>query len=211
MAVVYEEIEKLHHTIEPIVTIQTHSKERVAMLKEAVTTLDKIHEWSKKHPKAPVVVPKKDWIALQNTRVQLRIKVQSREKLAKDAERALASYRQLFSSLESVIQLHGSPSIGEIGQLRNQEEINNEVQAFIETYRQVTHTGDMPISRENIKCYIIEPVRLYTKLGALNNHIHVKRTTLLLDALEFLHQHDEGKASHRSLPSQQNTTYGVLT
>lgn len=68
MAVVYEEMEKLHHTIAPIVAIQTHSKERVSMLKEAMTALDKIHEWSENYPKALTVVPRKDWIAMQNTR-----------------------------------------------------------------------------------------------------------------------------------------------
>lgn len=68
-AVVYEEMEKMHHTIAPTVAIQTHSKERVSMLKEAMTTLDKIHEWSEKYPEALVVVPMKDWIAMQNTRV----------------------------------------------------------------------------------------------------------------------------------------------
>jgi len=114
MAIVYEEMAKLHHTIAPIVAIQTHSKERVAMLKEVMIALDKIHEWYEKYPEAPIVVPKKAWIAMQNTRVQLRIKVQSREKLVKDAERVLASYMKLFSNLESVIQLHGSPSIGKI-------------------------------------------------------------------------------------------------
>jgi len=80
MVVVYEEMEKLHHTIAPIVVIKTHSKERVAMLKEAMTNLDRIHEWSEKYPKAPVVVPRKDWIAMKNTRVLLHIKVQSRKK-----------------------------------------------------------------------------------------------------------------------------------
>ena len=111
---------------------------------------------------------------MQNTRVQLRIKVQSREKLAKDAERVLASYRQLFSNLELVIQLYGPPSIGEIGHVKNQEEIKNEVREFVETYRQAACTGDMPITIENIKCFVVEPVRLYTMLGTLNNHVHAK-------------------------------------
>ena len=75
MAVVYEEMEKQHHTIAPIVTIQTHSKERVAMLKEAMTTLDKIHEWYEKYPEAPARIsgssfvskcsPEKNWLKMQ--------------------------------------------------------------------------------------------------------------------------------------------------
>lgn len=34
--------------------------------------------------------------------------------------------------------------------------------------------GDMPITRENIKLYIVELVRLYTKLRTLTNHVHAK-------------------------------------
>lgn len=67
------------------------------------------------------------------------------------------------------------------------------MQEFMETYRQVAHIGYLPISRENIKHYIVEPVWLYTKLGTLNNHIRAKQNTLILDALECLHQHDEGQ------------------
>lgn len=105
MAVVYEVMEKLHHTIAPIVAIQTHTKERVSMFKEAMTALDRIHEWCEKYLEAPAVVPRKYWIAMQNTRVKIRIKVQSKDKLDKYVERVMASYRQLFSSLESMIQL----------------------------------------------------------------------------------------------------------
>lgn len=53
--------------------------------------------------------------------------------------------------------------------------------------------GDMMISRENIKRYIVEPVRLYTKFGTLNNHTHAKWNTLVPDAWECLHQRDEGQ------------------
>jgi len=137
--------------------------------------------------------------------------VQSREKLVKYVERVLDSYRQLFNSLESVIQLHGSPSIGEIGQVKNQEEINNEVQAFVETYRQVTCTGDMLVSVENIKRYIVEPVRPYTKLGTLNNHIHAKQNTLILDALELLHRHDEGQPPISPIVVEYNIWCTYLT
>lgn len=48
MTIVYEEMENPHHTIAPIVAIQTHTKERFAMLKETMTALDKIHEWFEK-------------------------------------------------------------------------------------------------------------------------------------------------------------------
>jgi len=43
MVVVYEEISKMHHIVAPMVIIQVHTKERVAILKEAMTTLYKIH------------------------------------------------------------------------------------------------------------------------------------------------------------------------
>jgi len=118
MAVVYKEMSKLHDTVAPFMAIQSHTKERVAMLKEAMNALDRIHEWSFKYPGAPMVVPKNDWITMKNTKVQLHIKVQSKDKLTKDVERVHASYRHLFSSLESTIQRHGVPLIGEVRQVR---------------------------------------------------------------------------------------------
>jgi len=45
--------------------------------------------------------------------------------------------------------------------------------------------------RENIKHYVVERVRLYTNLRTLNNHVIAKWNILLLDALKFLHRHDE--------------------
>lgn len=46
MVVVYKEMSKLHHIVASMMAIQAHTKERVSMLKEAMTTLDRIHEWS---------------------------------------------------------------------------------------------------------------------------------------------------------------------
>jgi len=85
------------------------------MLREVITSLDNIHERSTKYPGALVVFPKKDWITMQNAKVELCIKIQSKYKLAKEVEKVLASYRHLFSGLESMIENHGFPSIREIG------------------------------------------------------------------------------------------------
>lgn len=95
--------------------------------------------------------------------------------------------------------------------MKHQEEINNEVHAFVETYRQAAHMGDMLITREIINRCVVEPVRLYTKLGTLNNHIHAKRNTLLLDALERLHQHDEGQPQIFPIAAEYNIWCTHLT
>lgn len=70
---------------------------------------------------------------------------------------------------------------------------------------------DMSISRENIKNYIVELLRLYTKLGTLNNHIHVKYNTLLPDALECLHRQDEGQPQISPIAEKYNICHTYLT
>jgi len=50
---------------------------------------------------------------------------------------------------------------------------------------------DMLITKENITRYVVEPVRIYTKLVTLNRQVHAKWSTLILDALKCLHRHDE--------------------
>jgi len=86
----------------------------------------------------------------------------------------LASYRHLFCGLESIIEIHGVLSIGEIWQVRKQEDISQEVQAFVNTYRQVAHLDDLLITKDNITLYMVEPVRLYTKLVTLGNQVNAK-------------------------------------
>lgn len=75
MVVLYEEMAKMHHNMAPNVTIQTHSKEMVSMLRDAMTTLGKIDKWYEKYPEALAMVPRKDWITMKNSMVQLCIKV----------------------------------------------------------------------------------------------------------------------------------------
>lgn len=89
--------------------------------------------------------------------------------------------------------------------------LNNEVQAFIETYRRAARVRDILISKENIKRYIVEPMRIYTKLGTLNNHIHAKQNTLLSDALECLHRHDEGQPQISPIAAEYNIWRAYLT
>lgn len=76
--------------------------------------------------------------------------------------------------------------IGEVGQVRKHEEITSEVHALIKTFKEATHTKDMPVTKENITRYVVEPMRIYTKLVTLDNQVHAKRSTLIPDALECL-------------------------
>lgn len=105
------------------------------MLKKVVIVLDKIHEWSIKYTGSLAVVPYKDWITMKNRKVQLFIKIQSKKKLDKDVERVSTSYRHLFSGVESMIQLHGVPSIRQVRKVRKQKAISMEVEVFIDTYK----------------------------------------------------------------------------
>ena len=103
-----------------------------------------------------------------------------------------------------MIQLHGVPSIGEIRHVRKQDEISKEVQAFVETYKQKAHKKDMPITKENIMHYVVEPVRIYTKSITFNNQVHAKRSTLIPDALKCLHWHDEDQPQITSIAVEYN-------
>lgn len=181
------------------------------MLKEVVIALEKIHEWSIKYPGELAVVLKKYWITMKDTKVQLHIKIRSKEKLTKDVDRVLASYRHLFNGLKPMIQIHGVPSIEEVRQVRKQEDMSREVQDFFDTYKQVAHAEDMPITKENIMCYVVEPIRIYTKLVTLNNQVNAKWTTLILDALECLYKHDEDQSQITPITTKYNLWCTYLT
>lgn len=96
-----------------------------------------------------------------------------------------------MSGLESVIENDRVPSFGAVEPVRKQEGISQEVQAFVDNYRQATDSDDLQVTKENITRYAVEPVRMHTKLMTLANQVKGKRSTLILDALKCLHKHDE--------------------
>lgn len=46
-------------------------------------------------------------------------------------------------------------------------------------------------TKETIVHYMVELMRTYTKMVTLSNPIKVKKNTLILDALDYLHRHEE--------------------
>lgn len=94
---------------------------------------------------------------------ELYIKIQSKEKLAKDEDMVLVSYRYPFCILESMIEIHRVPSIEEVEHVRKWEDISREEQAFADTYKHASLVEDLSITKENIIRYIMDSVRMYTK------------------------------------------------
>ena len=72
-------------------------------------------EWENKYPQAPDAFPRKDWIHIQNNKVQIRMKVQSKEKLFKDLEKVMTAYKHFISGIDSMAELHHIPSLGTLG------------------------------------------------------------------------------------------------
>lgn len=84
-------------------------------------------------------------------------------------DRVLASYKHLFNGLDSMIKIHGVLTIKEVGHVRKHEYISQEVQAFIDTHTHATLVDGLTVTKENITHYMVESVRMYTKLVILSN------------------------------------------
>lgn len=112
MVVIYEEMLMLHHTIYYFLTIQTDPKEKTTMLKQVIRVINNIHEWNKKYIGALETIPTKYWITAQNDKADIKVNIQSWDKLRRDVDRSLASYKHLLSVLEYVIEVHRVPPSG---------------------------------------------------------------------------------------------------
>lgn len=170
------------------------------MLKQVTMTINNIHKWTNKYLGAPTILPTKCWITDQNDKVHIHIKFQSWDKLARDVDMVLASYRRLLSGLEYVIEVHRVPSIVAIREMRRQEEVLHDIQEFCNPFRQHSTTDNLQVMKETITQYVAEPMRIDTKFFTLSNHIKVKKSTLILDALKFLHRHDEEQQKVVTVP-----------
>ena len=95
------------------------------------------------------------------------MRIQSRDKLAKDVEKVLSTYNHLLSGLDSMIEIHHTHTIRTLGATKGREEVLQEIHAFLDPIQQASNLSDLQVNKENITQYIVEPVRIYTKLATL--------------------------------------------
>ena len=117
--------------------------------------MDRMIEWKNRYPQAPETFPKKYWIHTQNDKVQIRIKVQSKEKLFKYLEKVMTAYENLISDIDSMAELHHIPSLSTLGKEKTWEQVNQEIQAFLQPIRQVAATPDLLASQENLVKFVV--------------------------------------------------------
>ena len=112
MRQVYVEMFTIKQTFAPLVRAQTKTKQKHEQLKEALAALDRMMDWTVRYPQAPEHFPKKDWIHTQDAKVQIRMKMQSKDKLSKDLDKVMAAYEHLISGIDSMHLLHHITSLG---------------------------------------------------------------------------------------------------
>ena len=81
MRQVYGEMFTIKQTVTPLVRAQAETKQKHEQLKEALTSLDRMMDWTTRYPQAPEHVPKKYWIHMQDAKIQIRMKIQSKDKI----------------------------------------------------------------------------------------------------------------------------------
>ena len=116
MRQVYEEMFTIKKIVSPLIRAQAETKKRNEKLKEASIALDRMLESTNRYPQALETFPRKYWICTQNDKVQLRMKVPSKENLLKDLEKVMTTYENLISGIESMARLHHIPSLGTLGE-----------------------------------------------------------------------------------------------
>ena len=70
----------------------------------------------------------------------------------------MSAYQHLISGIESMDELHHIPSLGTLGEEKTWEQVNQEIQAFLQPIRQVATTSDLLASQENLVKFVVTPV-----------------------------------------------------
>ena len=131
MRQVYGEIFTIKQTIAPLVRSQKETKQKHGQPKEASTALDRMMDWTAWYPRAPEHLPKKDWIHTQDAKFQIRMKMQSKDKLSKDLDKVMSAYEHLISDIDSMHILHHIPSLGALDEGKTWEQLDQQIQSFL--------------------------------------------------------------------------------
>lgn len=107
-----------------------------------------------------------------------------------------------------MIKVHKVHFFGLVNGVRLQEKVLQEIQAFLNPFKQAATMEKFQVMKETITQYVVEPIRIYTKLMTLSNWIKVKKNTLLSDALELL-KDMEMSNNIRLSTLQRTTSFGI--
>ena len=89
--------------------------------------MDRMMDWTVQYPQAPEHFPKKDWIHTHDAKVQIRMKMQSKDKLSKDLDKVMAAYEHLINDIDSMHILHHIPSLGALDEGKAWEQVDQEI------------------------------------------------------------------------------------
>ena len=103
-------------------------------------------DWIAWYPQAPEHLARKDWIHTQDAKVQIRMKMQSKDKLSKDLDKVMSAYEHLISGIDSMHTLHHIPLLGALDEAKTWDQLDQEIQSFLQPIRQAVVTPDLAAS-----------------------------------------------------------------
>ena len=137
MRQVYGEMFTIKQTVAPLARARAETRQRHEQLREASQALDRMMGWTIQYPQAPESLRKRDWIHTQDAKVQLRMAIQSRDKLSKDLDKVMPLYDHLISGIDSMHTLHHIPSLGALDKEKTWEQVDQDIQSFLQPIKQV--------------------------------------------------------------------------
>ena len=129
------------------------------------------------------------------------MKIQSKDKLTKDLDKVVFAYNHLISGIDSMNALHHIPSLGALDETKDWEQVNQEIQSFLQPLRQAAAAPEFEASQENLNRLLVTPVQIYTKLASLSIQMSQKKETLIPNALECTHRLKEETSLVSPIPA----------
>ena len=74
------------------------------------------------------------------------MKMQSKDKLSKDLDKVMSSYDHLISGINSMHTLHHIHSVGELDEGKTWEQVDQEIQSFLQPIKQAAAAPEVAAS-----------------------------------------------------------------
>ena len=101
--------------------------------------------------------------------------MQSKDKMAKDLDKVVSAYNHLISGIDSMNALHHIPPLGALDETKHWEQVDQEIQSFLQPLRQAAAALEFEASQENLNRLLVTPIQIYTKLASLSIQISQKK------------------------------------
>lgn len=180
----YDRLITVHKAVVHLHGHQQHCTKIARTLADIHIAVDQVQTWTMRYKGAPLHLHKMMKPHVELDKACIQIQIWNYEELPPLITSIEASYARLQRSLDVMVRMYGTPSIGMFTEAKEKNQVRLELNTYFHQLMLKATSEDFQVSTDNMQIYIVVPFVLMTKLRMLQDELDKGSISVQPEAME---------------------------